>query len=221
MNQIKFINTLVNENRESMLINEKRIADCMTVIQENKNMVIEMQKRQNYMDSHKVEVEKYDKWVSQITSEMETNRLAIRDNFAQLLATDNYLEKYVPFTIQNFISESLGTFLDKDQKRLYKDHEYKKYKFLHRLVIVDEGIPDLKKRAYSMPGYRRVLDDGERKLLEMRLTEQQESNVFEYALNTYILKKKTEVKAHRIVPEDITESFDNDIVPVDMTEHSK
>ena len=88
-------------------------------------------------------------------------------------------------------------------------------------MIVDEGIPDLKKRAYSMPGYRRVLDDGERKLLEMRLTEQQESNVFEYALNTYILKKKTEVKAHRIVPEDITESFDNDIVPVDMTEHSK
>ena len=113
------------------------------------------------------------------------------------------------------VSESVLSFLKDEQRTAFKDHEYKKYKQLHGQVITDEGIPSLKKRGYAMPGYRRVLDDSERKTLEKVLTKQQENNVFEYALNTYILKKKD-----NFVPKE-AEGLDNDIVPVDLSEHSR
>lgn len=37
---------------------------------------------------------------------------------------------------------------------------------MHKIVISDEGIPNLKKRAYKMPGYRRVLDTDEQMIYE-------------------------------------------------------
>ena len=49
------------------------------------------------MDAAKLDLKRYEKESAEVAKAQETNRLAIRDNFAQLLATDNYLEKYLPF----------------------------------------------------------------------------------------------------------------------------
>ena len=67
------------------------------------------------MEMNRLEKKDFDKAKVKIDEYMETNRLAIRDNFSQLLATDNFLEKYLPFRIQNLISESLLSLLGDDR----------------------------------------------------------------------------------------------------------
>lgn len=39
----------------------------------------------------------------------------------------------------------------------YKQVEYNLYKDFHRVVLNDDGIPMIKKTAFRMPGYRKVL----------------------------------------------------------------
>ena len=64
---------------------------------------------------NKLEADTYKRDKAKLDEEIETNRLAIRDNFSQLLATDNFLEKYMPFRIQNLISESVLSLLGDDR----------------------------------------------------------------------------------------------------------
>ena len=47
--------------------------------------------------------------------------------------TDNYLEKYLPFTIQNFISENLEAVLSKNQFSTFKRFEKLKYRHMHHI----------------------------------------------------------------------------------------
>jgi hypothetical protein len=84
------------------------------------------------------------------------------------LATDNYIEKYLPFKIQSTISESLFSFLEKDCEdyKKFKAFEYIAYKRIHKFVLQDEGIPNLKKRGYQMPGYKKILEKDERDIYE-------------------------------------------------------
>ena len=43
--------------------------------------------------------------------------------------------------------------------RKYKDFEYETYKEIHKIVLADDGNPRLKKTAFRMTGYRKVLGD--------------------------------------------------------------
>ena len=111
---------------------------------------------------NRLKTEEFDKAKAKIDEYMETNRLAIRDNFSQLLATDNFLEKYLPFRMQNLISESILSLFGDDRlvkiERMqhidkgmeekienfrstclnrYKKFEYKTYKRMHKTVISD------------------------------------------------------------------------------------
>jgi len=54
----------------------------------------------------------FDDFVKQQTTAYETIQMSAKDNFEQLLATDNYLEKYIPFRIQSMISDSVMSFLE-------------------------------------------------------------------------------------------------------------
>ena len=142
------------------------------------------------MDASKIDSTRYEKDLKELEISIETSRLAMRDNFSQLLATDNFIEKYLPFRMQNMISESVMSFVtlthnekhhakpedpiisDFREKVMnkYKQFEYKTYKAMHRDVINDCGIPTLKKRAYQMPGYKKVLDDNERVAFDKALS---------------------------------------------------
>ena len=88
------------------------------------------------------------------------------------MATDNYIEKYLPFKIQNMVSESLFSFLDKDSEtfKKFKQFEYTAYKKIHKFVLSDEGIPMLKKLGYQMPGYKKILEKDERDIYEKAIT---------------------------------------------------
>ena len=151
-------------------------------MERNSLIVSENSQRCLKMEAKKLDAETYKKEKALLDDEIERNRLAIRDNFSQLLATDNFLEKYLPFRLQNLISESVLSLLGDSRSGAraakeepsgepaqllerfrqqcvdrYKSFEYRAYKRLHRVVFSDEGIPTLKKRAYRMPGYRKVL----------------------------------------------------------------
>ena len=59
--------------------------------------------------------------------------------------TDNYLDKYLPFRIQNFISENLEIVLSHEQMIKFMDFEKRKYRHLHAKVMKDEGFSSLEK----------------------------------------------------------------------------
>jgi hypothetical protein len=69
----------------------------------------------------------------------------ISDISMNLNATDNYLEKYIPFRIQNFISENLENALSKQQFKKFQVFEMKKYKQMHEVILKDEGEAALEK----------------------------------------------------------------------------
>ena len=61
-----------------------------------------------------------------------------------LTTTDNYLDKYLPFRIQNLISETLENVLDKEQIQKLTIFEGEKFKSLHERILADNGEPNLK-----------------------------------------------------------------------------
>ena len=158
--------------------------------------------------------------------QLETIRYAVYDSFRVLKATDNYLEKYMPFMIQNLISQNLKVLLvsppkneidvktgkitlapdrsewtQKEKKEFeryesFKANEYEIYKSFHSAVLNDDGNPKLKKTGFKMPGYRTVL--GKR--------------LDEYEIDNEVLYQKTEeversdAKIAFIVPNEAVES---------------
>ena len=64
----------------------------------------------------KLDVLTFDKSIADIHEKMEKVRHATYDNFRVLKATDNYIEKYLPFVIQNKISANLNSILMKAPK---------------------------------------------------------------------------------------------------------
>jgi hypothetical protein len=46
-----------------------------------------------------MDLEKFNQTNEKAMKDFETMRMALKDNFEQLLATDNYLEKYMPFMV--------------------------------------------------------------------------------------------------------------------------
>lgn len=110
----------------------------------------------------KLEIKKYEADKKSIDEQLETNRCGQKDNFAQLLATDNYLEKYLPFKVQSMITAAVTeTLVDKRIADKYQKFDYNVFKQLHREVIHDQGLPTLKKRAFEMPGFRQVMNPSE------------------------------------------------------------
>ena len=59
------------------------------------------------------------------------------------------------------LSESLFAFLEDLSNSAmlnYKKHEAAVFKTLHRVVIDDDGRPSLKKKAFVLPGYKKIID---------------------------------------------------------------
>ena len=94
---------------------EREVKESIKQIERSNKQVSENTQRVIKIEMNKLEESTYKLEKAKIDEEIETNRLAIRDNFSQLLATDNFLEKYMPFRIQNLISESLLNLLGDDR----------------------------------------------------------------------------------------------------------
>ena len=72
----------------------------------------------------KFDVTSFEAFKSQTEEQFETLRLANKDTMEQSLSTDNYIEKYLPFTIQSMISENAYSIIHKlndDMDQMQKD----------------------------------------------------------------------------------------------------
>ena len=77
--------------------------------------------------------------------------------------------------VQNMISKSVHSFASKENLNRLSVYETKIFKRFHRGVINDQGIPNLKKRAFEIPGTRPVWNDTERGEYTDRLANQQKT----------------------------------------------
>ncbi len=135
----------------------------------------------------KLDQTEFEDKIKTFDEQLETIRYATYDSFRVLKATDNFLEKYMPFMVQNLISQNFSVLLegppknhidektgkitlapdrshwtDKQKKKFelyesFKANEYEIYKGFHSIVLNDDGDPKLKKTGFKMPGYRTVL----------------------------------------------------------------
>lgn len=86
----------------------------------------------NNSDIFKIFQVKLDKQIftkaeAELTDQVETVRNATYDNFRQILSTDNYLEKYLPFKLQSMISSSLFSILPKRKPLIFAKESEGKY----------------------------------------------------------------------------------------------
>ena len=86
-----------------------------------------------------------------INEDIRRITFGLEDLNSNLMTTDNYLDKYLPFRLQNFISETLENILSEDSLAKLKDFEKVKYKHMHEKILVDEGVSQLKK-SYENTG---------------------------------------------------------------------
>ena len=129
------------------------------------------------MTINKVDSNEYTKIKQDLYEQVETVRFATYDNFRVARATDNYIEKYLPFKIQELVSKNMLSIIKrpftveqimdgknremtesqmKKQKMYdeFKAIEHENYKSFHRNILQDDGVPQLKKTTFRMPGYR-------------------------------------------------------------------
>ena len=88
----------------------------------------------------------YEKEMQRCKSEVQKCLYSIKDLHGNLLATDNYIEKYFPIKLQNFITETLSNVIENKKiiERLIR-YDIEFYKQLHQRIIDDEGNPTLDK----------------------------------------------------------------------------
>lgn len=93
----------------------------------------------------------YDKEIARVISETQKLAFGQQDLHRNLQATDNYLEKYFPITLQNYITETLSNVIDNKKilGRLLK-YDIQVYKSLHQIILDDEGYPSLNKQEYHI-----------------------------------------------------------------------
>ena len=61
----------------------------------------------------KVETKVFSSRMDDLLEQIETIRFATYDNFRVIRATDNYIEKYLPFKTQSMISANILSFIKK------------------------------------------------------------------------------------------------------------
>jgi len=59
----------------------------------------------------KLDLTEFEQKMKTFDEQLETIRYATYDSFKALKATDNYLEKYLPFMVQNLISQNFSVLL--------------------------------------------------------------------------------------------------------------
>ena len=70
-------------------------------------------------------------------------------------------EDYLNGTEMSLSPEDLR---EKERYDKFKAGEYSIYKEFHKAILVDEGIPSLKKTSFSIPGYRQILSNKEKEM---------------------------------------------------------
>lgn len=76
-----------------------------------------------YVKDNKLDTTRFEAAHAEIQAEMRTIKYATQDTFRTLLATDNYLQKYLPFQTQSIVSENFKAVLKDNIELLLKQKE--------------------------------------------------------------------------------------------------
>ena len=85
-----------------------------------------------------------------MTERLKYIDFCIKDLDLNQNTTDNYLDKYIPFRIQNFISENLEVVLNNKQMHIFMEFEKRKYQHMHDKILKDEGKNQLNKNPQDL-----------------------------------------------------------------------
>ncbi|CDW91729.1 UNKNOWN [Stylonychia lemnae] len=104
----------------------------------------------------KLDVDQFAQSFDIFKKDLQFLRVQIDDNTMTLKQTDNYVEKYLPIKVQNFITETLTNILPKKALQKLNDFIHHKYRLLRDVVENDNGTPELNKIEYSIPMIRKI-----------------------------------------------------------------
>ena len=91
-----------------------------------------------------------------LKKEIQFLRISVDDCQQTVTQTDNYLEKYMPIKVQNFITETLTNILPKRALQKLNDYMGHKYRVLKEAVERDDGIPNLNKVECTIPILKKI-----------------------------------------------------------------
>jgi hypothetical protein len=135
----------------------ERVESLEKLMDSNSKDLVKVTKLALEMNENKLDLCKFIRTIDEMTLQLNTCKYAVQDTFRTLLATDNYLQKYLPFQMQGIVSENFkavfkGNSEFQDIFMKQKDFEYLKYKELNKNIMVDNGIPNLQKRGFYLSG---------------------------------------------------------------------
>ena len=81
---------------------------------------------------NKADKDEFDNLKLRMSDDLKTVKYATQDNFRQLLATDNYIEKYQSFFILTQISDALMAVISKEKRQKLKEFEHVKFREWHK-----------------------------------------------------------------------------------------
>lgn len=114
----------------------------------------------NRLDDTTVLRQTYNLDKNHFNEQFEYIKFALEDLNLNQNTTDNYLDKYIPFRIQNFISENLEVVLSKQKKLDFMDFEKRKYRHMHAKILNDEGFHNLDKKPSNLRMFKNDLIPG-------------------------------------------------------------
>ena len=145
--------------KEQVRLSEEKVLDVNQEYANTKSLIAEVSKQlldlsQDYLkykhitdrlNWESVQINEYMNDITKIREDISRVRNGLSDLNWNLMTTDNYLDKYLPFRIQNLISETLDSVLDDFQLKRLSQFETKKFKRMHDEILNDAGASSLDK----------------------------------------------------------------------------
>jgi chromosome segregation ATPase len=132
--------------QSAQLDTEREIRNINLDLEKHKKIV-------NKLELESVAQHQYSKDIEEVKISIDQLRYGLSDLNSNLQTTDNYLDKYLCFRMQNLISETLDNVLDEYQLGRLTKYEKYKYKKMHDDVLNDEGKPQFDKTITGVKVY--------------------------------------------------------------------
>jgi hypothetical protein len=108
----------------------------------------DLQKQMFNCNTEKLDKAVFEQYIIHTSKQFKALSDDIATTNKELLATDNYLEKYLPFKILNYIYDSSQAFLNPRQVAGLNIYMDETYKHLEYVVQNDDGKPRYAKKDY-------------------------------------------------------------------------
>eukprot|EP00347_Sterkiella_histriomuscorum_P015663 403356170 len=120
------------------------------------------------LDDEKMTPEPFLEHKKYMKNALSCNQMDIDYLKKELQATDNYLEKYLPFKILNYLHDALTFILDKKEIQKLFDHLAIVFQQLESTIANDNGRPTLVKRDFFIPSLDLNYIQMQRRMLKMQ-----------------------------------------------------